>query len=335
MPGSDVVIKGSFTRNSYTVSYEFYESDTFKPEDTATILAQLQPSTHYANDIVPVATEPITAGTIIEDSQGKHKFLGWDRENGFTMPAENVVIRGEWMQVLGTFKPQISKEIVDKKNSYEVGDTVEYKITVTNPENFAITNVTISENNGRAKFIDGEGYEVIGDQLVEISEISANSSVVLSANYVVDENDSGTIENEVEFVSGIGENGYVLADGEYKATSSFKVYSEEEPKAETDNPGKETEEKTEHNKSDNENNISSITDDEQSEESSSKADMADASIIDSISTGNGVGEVSSLGPKTGDEANTYVYVAIAFISLICFPMVSKFGKLQKRNHKIH
>lgn len=335
MPSSDVVIKGSFTRNSYTVSYAFYEVhdengeviEGTKPENADEILSHtnLQPTTHYENDIVPVASVPITVGTIV----GNYKFLGWDRENNFTMPAEDVVIRGEWMRILGTFTPQISKEIVNKKDIYEAGDTVEYKITVTNPENFAITNVTISENNDRAKFNAGAGYDVIGDHLVEIPSMPANSSVVLSANYVVSENDSGTIENEVEFVSGIGENGYVLNDGEYKARSEFNITSNDPELSE------DVEEESEHNKSGNEDNISFITDDEQSEEQSFRADTPDTSVIDSTSTGNGVGAVSSLGPKTGDEKNTYVYVAIAFISLICFAMVSKFGKLQKRNSEIH
>lgn len=335
MPGSDVVIKGNFTRRTYTVSYAFYEVhdengeviEGTKPENADEILSHtnLQPTTHYENDIVPVASVPITVGTIV----GNYKFLGWDRENNFTMPAEDVVIRGEWMRILGTFTPQISKEIVNKKDIYEAGDTVEYKITVTNPENFAITNVTISENNDRAKFNAGAGYDVIGDHLVEIPSMPANSSVVLSANYVVSENDSGTIENEVEFVSGIGENGYVLNDGEYKARSEFNITSND-PELPED-----VEEESEHNKSGNEDNISFITDDEQSEEQSFRADTPDTSVIDSTSTGNGVGAVSSLGPKTGDEKNTYVYVAIAFISLICFAMVSKFGKLQKRSSEIH
>lgn len=83
---------------------------------------------------------------------------------------------------------------------------------------------------------------MIGDHLVEIPSMPANSSVVLSANYVVSENDSGTIENEVEFVSGIGENGYVLNDGEYKARSEFNITSND-PELPED-----VEEESEHNK---------------------------------------------------------------------------------------
>ena len=328
MPGNDVVIKGSFRRNSYTVSYEFYENDTFKPENYESILAHnnLQPTTHYANDIVSVASEPITAGTIVEYNGTKHKFLGWDREDGFTMPAENVVIRGEWMPLLGLFEPQISKEIVDKKDTYEAGDTVEYKITVTNPENFAITNVTISENNGRAKFIAGEGYDVIGDHLAEIPIIPANSSVILSANYIVSENDTGTIENEVEFVSGIGENGYTLSDGTYKATSEFNITSDE-PDLEPSDGG---EEETEHHEAGIEDDISSLTGDEDVNPIS-KEETAENESSDSNSTGVGVS--GKIGSKTGDKTNVYVYLAFAFASMICLIAVSKFSKPQKANRE--
>lgn len=326
MPSNNVVIKGSFNKVPYTVSYEFYESDSFKPteEEINSILshANLQPITHYESDIVPVASKPIAAGTIIEDSQGKHKFLGWDRENNFTMPAENVAIRGEWMLVPGVFEPQISKEIVDKKDFYEVGDTVEYKITVTNPHDFAINNVIISENNGKASFVAGDGYELVGDHLAEISSIPANSSVVLYANYVVDENDAGTIENEVEFVSGTGENGYALTDGEYKATSEFMVRGNEpEPEPETEpKPEPKPDEKApESRKDDNEGNTSSITNEEK----------------DSNSTKSGAKEVSDSCHKTGDESNIYVYVIISLISLICFVTISTLNNPQKRNNKIH
>ena len=79
MPDEDVTISGSFSINSYTVSYEYENA----PENAPAL-----PETrkYEFNSEVEVAAE--------ENLEG-YTFSGWDKEN-FTMPAANVIIKGSY-----------------------------------------------------------------------------------------------------------------------------------------------------------------------------------------------------------------------------------------------
>lgn len=238
MPSKNVTIKGSFEK-VYKVIYEFF--GIVLPPNSSEYLPEK--ALYAPGDTVQKATGSISKDYTVTDENGwKYKFLGWnlispismqDQIFPFTMPEEDVLIQGKWTQI--TFKPEIKKEIIDKKEAYKIGETVEYKITVTNTANFAIKDVEIQENNEKAKFKAGEGYEVMEDQLAKIPEFSANSSITLFASYTVDDDDSGTIVNEVELVSASGENDEILKNEEYKAVSEFKV-AESEPIPESETP---------------------------------------------------------------------------------------------------
>ena len=121
MPNNNVVLKGSFERVKYSVGYEFYDYDgVILPSNVNDILADaaLSSNDYTFGSNVQVAAAPITVGTIINDSGEMYEFLGWDKGTSFTMPKEDVTIRGEWRKIPGTFEPQISIENVNGKDSY-------------------------------------------------------------------------------------------------------------------------------------------------------------------------------------------------------------------------
>lgn len=222
MPDEDVTIVGSFEEIKYTVSYKFY--DGVKPENAD----QYLPSSEKFKPGSKVTTKEVT-----EEPTG-YKFLGWYKESTFTMPEEDVVIYGEWKEQLGTFTLEIKKEVINKKDIYAADDKVEFKVTITNPEEFAITKIIVKENNENAKFTEGEGYELSSEHIVTIPRLEAGESVVLNAEYMVTKEDKGTITNEVEILGALAENNYELEEKDYKAKATFKVKGkevEEVPKA--------------------------------------------------------------------------------------------------------
>ena len=75
MPAENVVINGSFSINSYKVTYEVDGSAYGKEE------------TYEYGSAVTLQKEPKKEG---------YTFSKWDHEDGFTMPAHDVVIKGSF-----------------------------------------------------------------------------------------------------------------------------------------------------------------------------------------------------------------------------------------------
>jgi len=210
MGSTPVTITGTFEEVTYQVKYQF-QGDILPPNSDSL----LPPSANY--------TPGSTVNLASVDNVTGYKFLGWNKENNFLMPEENVTVYGEWTYFNGYFEPQIKKEITNG-SSFKEGDTVKYKITVTNKENYPIKNVNIVENKERAKFVAGSNYTLRTDKMVEIASIAANSSVEVYAEYKVTNEDAGTITNEVELVGATADNYYELDESkEYKATASFTI----------------------------------------------------------------------------------------------------------------
>jgi len=210
MGSTPVTITGTFEEVTYQVKYQF-QGDILPPNSDSL----LPPSANY--------TPGSTVNLASVDNVTGYKFLGWNKENNFLMPEENVTVYGEWTYFNGYFEPQIKKEITNG-SSFKEGDTVKYKITVTNKENYPIKNVNIVENKERAKFVAGSNYTLRTDKMVEIASIAANSSVEVFAEYKVTSEDAGTITNEVELVGATADNYYELDESkEYKATASFTI----------------------------------------------------------------------------------------------------------------
>ena len=103
MPANDVVIKGNFSINSYNVTYKV---DGVQYGDT---------ETHKYGSAVTLRAEPETEG---------YTFSGWNRENNFTMPAEDVVIEGNFKINSYTVTYKVDGEISGEAETYEYGAVV-------------------------------------------------------------------------------------------------------------------------------------------------------------------------------------------------------------------
>lgn len=213
MPDKNVTIIGKFEEVTYKVTYKFY--DTVLPPNSDSLLPATKEYKPGETVTLESVTEPIG-----------YKFLGWYKEDNFTMPEEDVVIYGEWKIQPGTFKPSITKEIIKERPYYKPGDLVQYKITVTNNENFAINNVIVKEENTNAYFIKGENYEVTSQHIVTIPTIGANQEVIIYAEYKVTSEDTGIITNKVSVLGASATNGYELDNQDVTAEDQFKTMSQ-------------------------------------------------------------------------------------------------------------
>ena len=216
MPDHDVTIVGSFERISYKVCYAF--EGAIIPAG-----ASVPPcEDHYPGDTVTTAANPVAVG---------YDFLGWYKNATFTMPEENVTIYGEWAETLGTFTPQISKSLVDAQTEYIYGETVKFKITVHNPESFAIKDVYLQEELDGAIFTASanNSYELKTNTIAVIPSIPANSSIDVYAEYKVTENRAQTLTNIVELTGALADNHTLDTSQEYKATIDFNTVPEPVP----------------------------------------------------------------------------------------------------------
>ena len=218
MPERNVTIVGSFERISYRVCYEF--EGAILPPNSTSILPPCE--THYPGETVTRAADPQADG---------YDFLGWYKNATFIMPEENVTIYGEWMRTMGKFAPTIAKTIIDPKDKYMYGETVKFKITVTNPESFAITDVYLQEELDGAVFTapNDSSYTVKTSTIAVIPIVNANSSIDVYAEYRVTENTAQTLTNIVELTGALAEDHILDTDQEYKATVDFDTIPEPVP----------------------------------------------------------------------------------------------------------
>ncbi len=226
MPEKDITIIGHFEPVTYKVEYKFYE--TIMPPNSNSLLPETKE--YHPGDKVTLEYPNEIEG---------YKFLGWYKESNFIMPEEDIIIYGEWKIQNGTFTPSIKKEIINKQDYYRPGDIVSYKITITNNADYAIKNVNLEEKNKNAYFYQDNlsclmsnitpcqtSYIIKGLHLLEIPRLGSHASIEVFARYIVNENDQGTINNEVEIISALADNYYELNDHEvYKDSEEFKVQS--------------------------------------------------------------------------------------------------------------
>jgi len=197
MPDKDVVIKGSFKLKKYKVEYQFTtENGGVIPPGVSVP----EPVYYQPNEKVKLPE--------LSDITGYH-FRGWYEGDNFEMPAEDIIVLGEWEIQNGLFEPEIQIEIQNKKSSYKVGETIQYKITVRNKESYSLHDVNIMENK-KGKFLKdtGSNYALRTDRMVEIPTLNANSSVDVLGEYTVVESDTDIVINEVELLSAIADNNY-------------------------------------------------------------------------------------------------------------------------------
>ena len=153
MPANDVVIEGSFSVNSYLLTYkvdgEIYATDSIK----------------YGSTIEPIA-EPTKEG---------HTFSGWS-EIPATMPANDVVIEGSFSINSYTLTYKVDGEVY-KTETIEYGATITpiaeptkeghtfsgwSEIPATMPANDVVIEGSFSINSYTVTFmVDGEVYETV------------------------------------------------------------------------------------------------------------------------------------------------------------------------------
>ena len=197
MPNKNVTITGSFSNITHKVSYKF--SGNIKPDNSDELL----PSDAYyekgANVVLPT----------VNNVPG-YVFLGWNMDD-FVMDEEDVTVYGQWKRLNGTFEPTITKTVINPKPYYHPGDIINYKITVTNTANYAISNVMVKEDLPNAYFQDGNGYTHTLN-MATISNLNSNSSIDLYSTYVVSSSDTNTINNATSIVGASALNYYELAN---------------------------------------------------------------------------------------------------------------------------
>ncbi len=123
---------------------------------------------------------------------------------------------------------KISKTIPnEKEKGYKKGETVQFKITVHNPETFGINNVVVEEQLSGAKFTAGDGYTVNSDTQVTIAALAAGASIDLNAEYTVTDDSVPSYTNTVEITDAKADNDWdLVCDDEHcKADEEFKTYT--------------------------------------------------------------------------------------------------------------
>lgn len=208
MPEKNVELVGRFEKVTYTVTYQF--QGNILPPNADSLLPEVK--SYAPGEIVKLAENPEAAG---------YRFLGWYANESFEMPNKNIIIYGEWAEQAGMFSPTITQEIINPKEKYEKGDIVEFKITITNSENFQIKDVML-EN--KYTLVAGAGYTLMNDHYVKIPTIPATSSIEVYGRYTVEEDNYQKLENVAEILGAIADNNYVFdTTRNYQAKVEFLV----------------------------------------------------------------------------------------------------------------
>ncbi|MCQ2570857.1 MAG: BspA family leucine-rich repeat surface protein [Candidatus Saccharibacteria bacterium] len=211
MPGKDIVVAGEFERIGYDVCYEFI-GQVLPPNAESLIPSCIR---NYPGNKVSLAPNPKADG---------YKFTGWYAKEGFIMPEENVVIRGEWGVANGVFSPKIEAQLTNPSSSYKLGEMVKFKITVTNSEQFDIEDVFIEEQLQGTAFVSNDGYENKSNSIAKIPKLKAGESIDLFAEYEVVDDENINLENVIEIIGATAGNQYYLdTDKDYIARVGFNV----------------------------------------------------------------------------------------------------------------
>lgn len=214
MPNHDINIIGSFDEIKYKIEYKFY--DTVLPPNSDTLLPET---------IMFHAGEAVSLPSVISEPDG-YKFLGWYYQNEFDMPEENLVIYGEWKRVLGTFEPTIEQVLITEDKSYDPGEEIKFKITITNNSDFDINNVMIKKNLKDAVVSGDDNHLIESDEYIKFDTIAAFDSVEFILTYTVKDNDYVGIESIVELTAALAENNYELVNNDYKTIITAKLSKE-------------------------------------------------------------------------------------------------------------
>ncbi len=181
-------------------------------------------SLHFYGDKVNLIKDykSTTCINLETNTNVKCRFLGWLYNDEFNMPSRHLNIYGTWMEITGTFEPEIKVEVTNKKDFYKKGETVQFKTTITNTSDVDIKDLVVENKFKDQVFVENDKYTV-NDDLITIKEIKANESINLYSTYVVGENTNREFTNELEIISASAEGGYYLENSDYTASTNFET----------------------------------------------------------------------------------------------------------------
>ena len=89
----------------------------------------------------------------------------------------------------------VDKSIVNQKDEYEIGDTIEYQIVVENTGNVTIKDINVTDQltdaSGKVTFTDVDGAKLNDENTVTINKLEPKSKVTLKCEYEVTREDAG------------------------------------------------------------------------------------------------------------------------------------------------
>lgn len=210
MPENDVLIKGTFAHNIYTLSYAFLGE---APENADSLLPESK--TYEVGTPIKIADEPSAEGW---------EFIGWNPANDFEMPEQDTVITGQWRIISDNFEPKISKTIQDKKDIYYQGEEFSQLVTIENNYDYPLRSVILVEKNEDTIFLPSEEYDLIDDHTIEIYTLEANSALEIHLKTTVSKDEKAHIVDTTALVSAIADGPHTLDTTKpYEASDDYNT----------------------------------------------------------------------------------------------------------------
>ena len=130
-----------------------------------------------------------------------------------------------------TFSPNITKTITNPQDVYRFGDTVQFRIDITNTHSDFSIMVDLEEQLNGVSFIPSTtgDYVVISDQNAQTRWIAAGETISIYASYPVLQDITSSYTNIAAITSAVAtDTNYYLADGSYTANTPFSTQSWED-----------------------------------------------------------------------------------------------------------
>ena len=143
------------------------------------------------------------------------------------------ILKAEYQDVptVCTFSPDISKTITNPQDVFRFGDTVQFKINITNTRSDFSIMVDLEEQLNGVSFIPSTtgDYVVISDQNVQTRWIAAGETISIYASYPVLQDITSSYTNIAAITSAVAtDSNYYLSEGSHAANISFDTQSWED-----------------------------------------------------------------------------------------------------------
>ena len=89
-------------------------------------------------------------------------------------------------------------------------EKVEFKVVVSNNNDFALEDVIIKKNLKDAVVTGDDNHTIESDELIKFDKINAGESVEFVISYITKDNDYELLDSVVEILSSLAENDYEM-----------------------------------------------------------------------------------------------------------------------------